>query len=425
MSISRIISSALLALPLLFGHSWTHAQTERELSELERGFLSGEHAAVVQSIEALVKRVGSSPRLESIRSQSLAALGHYDRALISILQYEQMVGTRLPGNHPGHAEMLALKEWLQNEVKNAVAREQAARKTQLAGLAAELDQQAKKQWEMVSQRVVEAHRRFDEKIDKHKSALSVADLRYLILTGSGEKYSRLDTRALELPLFQSGIFRVGLPQRDFEQWLLAEVHAQSVSDRFLKKMVAAFRPKYIASDYLGKSVQRYMFLDPEPNFYKDTWESSLYYSTFLTSARESIKVPRRHELKVKNFELGIVHKTFSGELRSLVPGARFCFLSELKFYMGEAIFVEFGCRLPSRLQNAYGLHDKVIETYGPPTRVSEMSGDSREYTSYYAMRSDVHTMVHTDAGRNYYGERNRPITVYFRFYKSYEALKSL
>src|SRR5690606_30024830 len=137
----RMLASLLAALPLLFAQPGAFAQTGKSMADLEQAFLKEEYQHVIDIIDEVEKKVGRSPRLESIRAQACAGINRSDLALLSVLRYEQMVGDRLGPDHPGHAEMLALKEWAQAEVRAEIERRRQRSRKHTAKLAAQWDKE--------------------------------------------------------------------------------------------------------------------------------------------------------------------------------------------------------------------------------------------------------------------------------------------
>lgn len=404
----RLFARISVLLFFALAQTWACAQTNKDMEALEQAFLNEEYQQVLDRIDAVEKKLGRSPRLESMRAQSYAGLDKPDYALYSILRYEQMVGTRLGSDHPGHAEMLALKEWAQARTMEIIKKNEAQDRKYLAQEARKWDQKFEELRQYAAGRAAQVLRRFDERIKQVKQNLTQEELRYLMLTKSGERFSRIDARSLEFPDLKVGIFSLGLTQAEFESWLVNQVRTVSAQeDEFQRRYAADFRPVYKEKESAGKRMQVFTFFDLHRN-------DSVYHSfeDFL-DRHYSEREAKRNRYKVDDMANRVSGATPSRELYALAPGARICFVGEVVFFEGKATQVEFICRYPPSWEDLDSLQKGVVQRYGAPDSSEDSASihGGRYISSTYGARNDAIVLVFSDDVRDYKKQRIAPLTL--------------
>ncbi len=406
----RMIGVVFAALMLVSPMPHAQGLDALGLAMATQALTQGQFQHVLNELPALEAALGKNPRIESLRAQALAGLGRTEEALKSVLLYEQGVAGRLDARHPGHADMMGLKASLQSQLRTEIALRKEERQRHRRAAADETGRQIAAESSQVERQREAAQKRFDARIRSAANTLSSEDLAYLIATESGTQFEKADARALALRDFRPGALRLGLPQDEFERWLLKEVRSIRTEDKLMRQLATDFEIVYHVDESASRARNASV-----SSFDTPSRESGSSVHAFALGRYGN---PHRFQSQVRGLHDAIRSMAAaSPELKKLVPGVASCHLEKLVFTDRVVTFMFFECLYPPAFNQVKAPHDHLARTFGPPSEMQDggvRASGSRTVSSIYRIPGGLSFHAGSTSHADARGERP-PMTIRLLF----------
>ncbi len=357
-----------------------HAQNSG-LSALQQALNDDLYDEVLRGVASLERRHGQTPRLESLKAYALAGSNKTVEALERVLVYEQLVGGKLGADHPGHADMLALKSSLQQHLKSEIEGQLAERRKQrevLAGETARLESQQKQE---ADKKTEVFRKKNDERLKQAQHELSEDEFRTLVITGSTSSLAKTDLRALDIGSFSSGIFHLGARVEEFEKWLRHRASLYPANNPRAENLKRDFSVVYDDEELHEKGNLKKYNLKFIP-YGKGSVES------FFGDKYGSREYNDHYREEVEAFNSFIAQGTIAPEIVDIAPGAIRCGMQNVTFdRTGVLSNMMFTCLYPFSHSDLEGMMQGALERFGTPNKLERSS-------SYFGRKVSATYSVH-------------------------------